>query len=135
MENIESMNILKFTVFEIIVILFVSVLTSIISIFGLNHIDPKFSAVDNVGLRLIFSAISIVFTIGIISLILLITKQFPVSSKMALVFALLMGIYLETYRILADKYEVSNGTFWLPIIYSILIPSTLGAVFFLKIKF
>lgn len=128
------MNLLKFTIFEIIVILLITILTSIMSIFGLHQGDPKFSALDNVILRFIFSTISVVFTIGIISLILFITKKFPVNSKTALVFALLMGIYLETYRILVDKYEISNGTFWLPIVNFILIPSALGVLFFLKVK-
>lgn len=129
------MNILKFVVFETGVALLITFLTSVIGIFGLNYADPKFDAWGNVGLRLILSAFSIALAIGFVTAVLAMNKQFPVSPRMATTFAIGLSLYLEAYRVIADKYELTHGTLWLPVVYSAIVPTILGILFFLKVKY
>lgn len=88
MKKFEPTTITRFILFEILVLLLITTIVSVVSVIGLNGGDPKFDDRGNIELRIIVSSMSIVFTIGIISLVLRAAKQFPVNSKMALVFAL-----------------------------------------------
>lgn len=128
------MGLLKFISFEIGIVLLVTLLSAAIGVFGFGYTDPKFGSWGNIGVRILLAAIAVVFVVGAIAGVLHATKHFPISPKTAAVFALIFGVYLEAFRLMADRHGWSTGSMWLPIISMIVVPAIFGVVFFLRLE-
>jgi magnesium-transporting ATPase (P-type) len=126
----DKMNIPSFVLATAGITLTITLVTALITVFILGQGELKFEPMQRLGVFLITTTVNLLVILTIISLFLFLTRAGPTSSSSVFIFAITLGIYIEGYRVFVDKFQFSNGTMWLPLIFTAIVPSILGIIFF-----